>query len=99
MSNLKILLKNTRLLTLTGIGGVGKTRLALQLAKEVLSGFDHGIWLVELAALTEPNLVEQSIAETFSLKEELFQPLISTLVNYLNSKKLLLILDNCEHLN
>ncbi len=98
LANLKSLFKNTRLLTLTGIGGVGKTRLALHLAKEVLSGFEDGTWLVELAALTEPTLVEQSIAEAISLKEELNQPLISTLVNYLTSKKLLLILDNCEHL-
>src|SRR6476619_5785481 len=75
LAGLKSLLKNTRLLTLTGIGGVGKTRLALQLAKEVLGGFDQGVWLVELAVLTEPALVEQSIAETLSLKEELDQPL------------------------
>lgn len=98
LTNLKNLLKNTRLLTLSGIGGVGKTRLALQLAKEVLNDFDHGVWLVELAALTEPSLIEQSIAEVLNLKEDPFQSLLSTLVNCLKPKKLLLILDNCEHL-
>src|SRR6478609_1313939 len=98
LSYLKILLSNTRLLTLTGIGGVGKTRLALQLAKELISGFDQGVWLVELAVLPESTLFVQSIAQTLSLKEELGQPLIATLVSYLKSKNLLLILDNCEHL-
>ena len=91
-------LSNTRLLTLTGPGGTGKTRLSLQIAQEVLPEFTNGVWLVELAPLTDPTLIPQTIASVFALREAPYIPLIDILTNYLRAKQLLLILDNCEHL-
>ncbi|MFN2190491.1 MAG: tetratricopeptide repeat protein [Candidatus Promineifilaceae bacterium] len=87
-----------RLVTLTGPGGVGKTRLAIRLASELRGRFKDGVWLVELASLVNPDLIARQTMRVFSLREEEGQPLIQTLVEYLRSRKLLLILDNCEHL-
>jgi predicted ATPase/class 3 adenylate cyclase len=94
----KRLLAATRLLTLTGPGGTGKTRLSLQLAAEVLDAFPAGVWLVELAPLTDPALVPQTVAKVLGVREQPGRPLIDTLIDYLRAKSLLLILDNCEHL-
>jgi len=98
MAEVKHLLSNTRLLTLTGPGGTGKTRLALQIAQDMLPLFTHGVWLVELAPLTDPSLLPQTIASVFELREIPNTPLMDLLTNYLRAKQLLLILDNCEHL-
>jgi non-specific serine/threonine protein kinase len=98
ISAIKQMLKKTRLLTLTGVGGCGKTRLALQVAAQLLDQYPEGIWLVELAALSEPMLVAQATAAPLGLREEPQRPLLTTLTDYLKAKKLLLILDNCEHL-
>ena len=89
---------NFRLLTLTGHGGCGKTRLALQAAFGLLDYFRDGVWLIELASLADPAFVPQTIVDVLGLKEEAGQPLLSTLTNHLRGKKVLLILDNCEHL-
>jgi predicted ATPase len=92
------LLETTRLLTLTGSGGTGKTRLSLQLAAEVLEAYEDGVWLAELAPLTDPALVPQSVAQALGIREEPNRPLTQTLVDALRQRQLLLVLDNCEHL-
>ena len=92
------LLRKTRLLTLTGSGGCGKTRLALQVAADVLDAFADGVWLVELAGLTDAGLVPQAVATILGLKEECGRSLTETLAEHLKSRHLLLVLDNAEHL-
>lgn len=93
------LLQHTRLLTLSGVGGTGKTRLALHLAGEALADFEHGAWLVELARLTDPAAVLPGVAAVFGFYEDRpSMPLATRLLYHLHDKKLLLILDNCEHL-
>ncbi len=94
----KALLGKTRLLTLTGSGGCGKTRLALQVAAEVLDQYPQGVWLAEMAPLTDPGLVPQSIAQALGVNEEPGRPVLQTLVDHLKTRRLLLVLDNCEHL-
>jgi predicted ATPase/class 3 adenylate cyclase len=91
-------LNRTRLLTLTGSGGCGKTRLALQLAAELLEDYPDGVWLVELAALTAPEHVAKAIAATLRLQEQPDVDPISSLSEHLLKKKLLLVIDNCEHI-
>jgi predicted ATPase/transcriptional regulator with XRE-family HTH domain len=86
-----------RLVTLTGPGGTGKTRLALHIGAELLDDFPDGVWLVELARLADPALVSQTIAEVLSVREEPGRPLNLTLNAALRDKQLLLLLDNCEH--
>ncbi len=88
----------TCLLTLTGSGGTGKTRLSLKVAAQVLDAFPAGVWLVELAPLGEPELVVPTVAQVLGLREVPGTPLIETLCSYLKNKRTLLILDNCEHL-
>ena len=95
---MKRLLGETRLLTLTGSGGCGKTRLALAAAGELSEGFEDGVWLVELAPLAEPSLVAQAVAATLGVREQPGRSLTEMLSGYLGSKKVLLVLDNCEHL-
>ena len=89
-----------RLLTLTGAGGVGKTRLALQVARSVQQNYPHGAWLVELASLSEPDLLPNAVAAVFHLcpDRQMERTGLEMLVDVLRSKKLLLVLDNCEHL-
>ena len=87
-----------RLLTLTGIGGCGKTRLALQVAADVLECYPDGVWLVELAPLADPALVPATVATVVGAREQPGQPLQATVLQALGSKRLLLLLDNCEHL-
>jgi predicted ATPase len=87
-----------RLLTLTGHGGCGKTRLALQSASSLLENFRDGVWLIELAPLADPALVPQTVANILGLKEEPGRSLLSTLTDHLRGKRILLIPDNCEHL-
>jgi predicted ATPase/DNA-binding CsgD family transcriptional regulator len=98
LAEVKRLLENNRLLTLTGSGGCGKTRLALAAAGELVEGYEDGVWLVELASLTDPSLVPQAAASTLGVREQQGRSLIETLSEYLGSKKVLLVLDNCEHL-
>jgi predicted ATPase len=78
---------------------VGKTRLALKVAFQQLTHFADGVWLVELASLSDPSLVVQHIAEELGIREEKNRTLVKTLVDYLYDKNLLLVFDNCEHLS
>lgn len=87
-----------RLITLTGVGGSGKTRLALAVGEEVAPDYSHGVWLVELAPLSEPQGLAQRVAAAFQLSETGGQPQISLLIDFLYARQALLILDNCEHL-
>ena len=98
VAEVEALLGKTRLLTLTGAGGSGKTRLSLQVAADLLDGEGDGVWLVELAALSDPALVPQAVADVLRVKEQAGQPIRRTLVEALKPKRLLLLLDNCEHL-
>jgi predicted ATPase len=102
----KRLLARSRLVTLTGAGGCGKTRLALELARANLGSFPGGVWLVELAAVSDPALVPMSLAAALGIGEgasigmggEISRPLADKLIDYLRGKELLVVLDNCEHL-
>jgi predicted ATPase/class 3 adenylate cyclase len=98
IAEVRSLLNTRRLLTLTGSGGCGKTRLALQVAADLMDEFPDGVWLVELAALRDEELVTRTICAALDLKEEPGQDPMDGLTAYLRSRKLLLILDNCEHL-
>lgn len=98
MAEIARLLASTRLLTLTGAGGSGKTRLALRLAAGVLGGYPDGVWFVDLASVTDGALVPNSVALALDAPEQPTQPLADTLAEYLRTKTLLLVLDNCEHL-
>ncbi len=86
------------LVTLTGPGGTGKTRLALQAGAEMLDDFQDGVYSVELAALTDPALVPSTIAQTLGVSEATGKPIIESLKDYLKDKQVLLVLDNFEHL-
>ena len=94
----KRLLAMTRLLTLTGAGGLGKTRLALKAARDMVGAYSEGAWLVELGSLSEPELVPQAVAQALGVREQPGRPLVQTLKDALRTKKMLLVLDNCEHL-
>ena len=87
-----------RLVTLTGPGGVGKTRLALEVASSFDATYPDGVWLVELGSLADPALVPQAIATTLGIHEQLQRSVLETLVDALQSRELLIVLDNCEHL-
>ncbi|MEU0564214.1 LuxR C-terminal-related transcriptional regulator [Nonomuraea sp. NPDC005983] len=97
-SQAKSLLSDTRLLTLTGAGGVGKTRLVLRLAEEVSRAFPDGVWLVELAPLRDGELLPSTVADALGLHEQATRSPTGQLLDYLADKRLLLVLDNCEHL-
>ena len=97
MAEVKGLLSTAKLLTLTGVGGTGKTRLALQAAADELDTFSDGVWLVELAPLSDPGLVPQSVATALGVSEEVGRPRLATLTDALRARHLLLLLDNCEH--
>jgi predicted ATPase/DNA-binding winged helix-turn-helix (wHTH) protein len=95
---IKRLLAGKRLLTLVGAGGIGKTRLALQAAAEVMDAYRDGVWLVELGSISNPSLVPTSVAQVLGVQERTGIPLVDRLCSHLKSRQLLLILDNCEHL-
>ncbi len=87
---------NVRLVTLTGAGGTGKTRLSLQVAADLLDEFEHGVWFVELASITDPELVLPTIASTLKVKESAGTTIEQSLQDYLHKKQLLLVVDNFE---
>jgi predicted ATPase/class 3 adenylate cyclase len=98
MAEIKAKLGSARLVTLTGSGGTGKTRLSMEVGAEELTSFANGVWLIELAPLTDASQIIPAIAQVFGLQEHPFGPLATLVMDYLRDKKLLLILDNCEHL-
>jgi predicted ATPase len=98
LAELRRLLGTTRLLSLTGAGGLDKTRLALQVASTTVADFHDGTWLVELAPVTDPTLLARTIANVFTLRERAGQSLQEVIVKSLGHRRVLLVLDNCEHL-
>ena len=98
LREVKRLLSTTRLLTLTGSGGVGKTKLALRAAADMSRGFPDGVWLVQLASISDPLLVTQATFNALGVNDLSAGLSLSSLTDYLAGKRLLLVLDNCEHL-
>src|SRR5262249_26565254 len=98
LEQLLVLLDGTRLITLVGAGGIGKSRLAQRVAGAVHDTYEDGVWLVELASLADPQAVARALAEVLGVLERPDQALISTLLTHLAPKRTLLVIDNCEHL-
>jgi len=98
IEEIKRLLRSTRLLTLCGAGGIGKTRLAVQVAAELVREHPDGVRLMELEALADAALVPQAIASALGVREQPGRPLLEALVAFVEDRSLLLVLDNCEHL-
>jgi predicted ATPase/class 3 adenylate cyclase len=94
----KRLLATAPLMTFTGPGGVGKTRLAIEIAGEVLDDFPEGMWFVDLGPLTDPEFVAPAIAAAIGVMHAPGQPILDTIVEHLHGRRVLLVLDNCEHL-
>jgi len=91
------LLERNRLVTLVGIGGVGKTRVALQVATEVIEQYPDGVWLVEFGSISDPGLVPNCVAEVLRIQDRGAEPLVRTLGQQLRAQQVLLVLDTCEH--
>ncbi|MFD1496287.1 ATP-binding protein [Streptosporangium lutulentum] len=98
VAEVKRLLSGAHVVTLTGAGGVGKTRLALRVAADVRRAFRNGVWLVELAALDKPELLVQTVAEALEIRDRSPRPPLKVLTDHLRDKQALMVLDNCEHL-
>ena len=98
LAQVRALVEESRLVTLTGAGGSGKTRLALQVAAELLDGSGDGVRFVDLAPLADPDLVAESVATAIAVREEPGRPVAETLIDALRERRLLIVLDNCEHL-
>ncbi len=92
------MLRDHRMVTVTGPGGAGKTRLALAAATELVEVFDDGVWLVELAPVADPELVAQTISAVLDVRDQPGRPLTEVLADFLRNRNVLLVLDNCEHL-
>jgi predicted ATPase/DNA-binding SARP family transcriptional activator len=98
LKEIERLLSNSRLLTLTGSGGVGKTRLAIKTASDLIKKFKDGVFWVDLVSLSDENLIPQEIAQALHIRETPQESLLETLKDHLKMKELLIVLDNCEHL-
>ena len=98
LAEVRRLIESARLVTLTGAGGSGKTRLGLQVAADVLDGSGDGVWLIELASVSEQGAVAANIAQTLGIMSQAGRPALETLLNALSSQSLFIVLDNCEHL-
>ena len=92
------LINEHRLVTLIGAGGCGKTRLACEVAARLVKDYKDGVWFVDLASITDENLVVKEITEVLKISEVPKQPIIDTLIEQIHDKKLFIIVDNCEHL-
>jgi predicted ATPase/class 3 adenylate cyclase len=98
LDDIRALLGNSRLITLLGMGGLGKTRLSLQVAAEAMAEYPDGTWFLDLSPIRDPALVVSEAAQVLDVREEPDRPLIQTLCAHLKSQRALIILDNCEHL-
>ncbi len=98
LAEVEKLIRGARLVTLTGVGGAGKTRLAVQVAASMVGEFPGGTWLVELASITDPDLVVPATAAALGVAEQAGRPLLDSIIERLNNDDTLLIVDNCEHL-
>ncbi|MGP3964276.1 ATP-binding protein [Nonomuraea sp. 3N208] len=98
IAEVKRLLSEGRLVTLVGVGGVGKSRLALRVGSDLRRAFHAGVWLVELAALESPELLVPAVMERLEIQDRSVRPPIEVLVDHLRDKEMLVLLDNCEHL-
>lgn len=98
IEDIKKLFSNLRLISLTGMGGTGKTRLAIQLVSEMIDEFENGVWIIELSPITDPDLIIKEISRILNLKEEPEKDDLEVLKDFLKEKNILLIFDNCEHL-
>ncbi|MEZ4823620.1 MAG: NB-ARC domain-containing protein, partial [Ignavibacteria bacterium] len=98
LKTIKDFLSDTHLLTITGSGGAGKTRLALQSGADVIDDFANGVWLVELAPVSDPLLLPQKLMSVLGVLEDPKESPEKTLTDYLKDKEILILLDNCEHL-
>ncbi|MBZ4019410.1 hypothetical protein CCS38_27425 [Streptomyces purpurogeneiscleroticus] len=92
------LLSTARLVTFTGVGGVGKTRLGLRAARDLQSAFRDGVWLVELTGLSDPGLIAHTVAAALDIHDQTSRGPLAALIAHLQDRRVLLILDNCEHL-
>jgi predicted ATPase/DNA-binding winged helix-turn-helix (wHTH) protein len=97
LAEIKGLLPTTRLLTLVGVGGIGKTRLAQQVAAEVIDAYRDGAWFVDLAPIAQPELVASAIAQVLGVRAGAGKPLVDALLSQLEGRQILIVLDNCEH--
>jgi len=98
LAQARALLGGARLVTIVGPGGIGKTRLSLQIAADVLDAHPDGVWFIELASIVDPGLVPKAIAQVLGLQEDASTPVVQALCAHVASRRLLLVLDNCEHL-
>jgi len=98
MNDVRQFLADNRLVTLTGAGGVGKTRLAVQVAAEIAGGFSGGVWYVDLAPITDPDNVPVAVIRALGLPDQPGRSTMDTLLRFVGDRRMLLVLDNCEHL-
>ena len=98
MDEVRLLLADNRLVTLTGAGGAGKTRLAAEIAARIAADFGDGVWYVDLAPVTHPAVVPVAAARALGLPDQTGSSAADTLVRFIGDRQMLIVLDNCEHL-
>jgi predicted ATPase len=98
IAELKKMLASSRLVTLTSSGGTGKSRLSLQVAYELLADYPEGVWFIELAPVADGRRVPQAVASVLGVKEDAGRPVVEALIRFVRDRRILIILDNCEHL-